>query len=73
MGDAALTMRGGEYAIHGTNRPGLDRRLRLAWLHPHVQQRYPGALRLVSIGTPVVVEQWTHHRTGEACPEPVRY
>ena len=44
MGVAALTMRGGEYAIHGTNNPRLDRRLRLARLHPHVQQRHPRAL-----------------------------
>ncbi len=37
MGEAALTLAGGEYAIHGTNVPTLDRRLRLLRLHPHVQ------------------------------------
>ena len=57
MGAAALTLRGGEYAIHGTNHPGIDRRLCLARLHPHVQCRHPRALRLVEVGTPVVVER----------------
>ena len=37
MGVAALTLSGGEYAIHGTNRPEIDRQVRLVWLHSHVQ------------------------------------
>src|SRR5712691_6144811 len=37
MGAAALTLSGGEYAI-GHEAAGLDRRLRVLWLHPHVQR-----------------------------------
>jgi lipoprotein-anchoring transpeptidase ErfK/SrfK len=57
MGAAALTLRGGEYAIHGTNRPqsiggfvssGCIR------MHNHdIVELY----RLVSVGTPVIVER----------------
>jgi lipoprotein-anchoring transpeptidase ErfK/SrfK len=57
MGDAALTMRGGEYAIHGTNNPGsiggfvsygcirmYNRDIRILY-------------RLADVGTPVIVEK----------------
>ena len=44
MGVAAMTLAGGEYAIHGTNVPGLGRRLRLLWLHPHAQRRHHRSL-----------------------------
>ena len=57
MGAAALTLSGGEYAIHGTNYAELGRRLRLVWLHPHVQ---PGR------GRPVRARQRRHHRGGHA-------
>ena len=39
MGVAAMTLAGGEYAIHGTN-TRLGRRLRLLRLHPHAQRRH---------------------------------
>ena len=38
LGVAAMTLSGGQYAIHGTNSPELDRRLRLLRLHPDVQR-----------------------------------
>ena len=57
MGVAALTMRGGEYAIHGTNRPasigGFVSHGCIRMHNSDIQQLY----RLVSVGTPVVVEQ----------------
>ena len=37
MGVAALTLTGGEYAIHGTNVPRSIGGYRLLWLHPHAQ------------------------------------
>jgi lipoprotein-anchoring transpeptidase ErfK/SrfK len=57
MGAAALTLRGGEYAIHGTNNPGSIGgfvsygciRMRNA----DIKTLY----RLVDVGTPVIVEQ----------------
>ena len=57
MGDAALTLRGGEYAIHGTNRPssigGFVSHGCIRMYNGDILELY----RLVSIGTPVVVEQ----------------
>lgn len=57
MGDAALTLRGGEYAIHGTNRPSSVGRFVshgcIRMFNSDIRQLY----RLVSIGTPVIVEE----------------
>ena len=57
MGAAALTMRGGEYAIHGTNRPasigGFVSHGCIRMYNNDIQELY----RLVSVGTPVLVEQ----------------
>ena len=57
MGAAALTLRGGEYAIHGTNRPELIGDFVshgcIRMYNSDIRELY----RLVSIGTPVVVEQ----------------
>jgi lipoprotein-anchoring transpeptidase ErfK/SrfK len=56
MGVAALTMRNGEYAIHGTNNPGsiggFVSHGCIRMYNSHVQELY----RLVNVGTPVVVE-----------------
>jgi lipoprotein-anchoring transpeptidase ErfK/SrfK len=50
-------MRGGEYAIHGTNRPasigGFVSHGCIRMYNSDIQQLY----RLVNVGTPVVVEQ----------------
>ena len=41
MGVAAMTLSGGgQYAIHGTNRPQIGRPFRVIRLHPHVQRRH---------------------------------
>ncbi len=57
MGAAALTMRGGEYAIHGTNRPDLIG----GFVSHGCIRMYNGDIRalyrLVAIGTRVVVER----------------
>ena len=57
MGDAALTLRGGEYAIHGTNRPASIGRFAshgcIRMYNRDIREIY----RLVNIGTPVIVEQ----------------
>lgn len=57
MGDAALTLRGGEYAIHGTNRPGSIGRFVshgcIRMYNSDIRELY----RLVHVGTTVVVEQ----------------
>jgi lipoprotein-anchoring transpeptidase ErfK/SrfK len=57
MGDAALTLRGGEYAIHGTNRPdligGFVSHGCIRMYNSNIRKLY----RLVDIGTPVIVEQ----------------
>ena len=57
MGAAALTLRGGEYAIHGTNRPeligGFVSHGCIRMYNSDIRELY----RLVAIGTPVVVEQ----------------
>jgi lipoprotein-anchoring transpeptidase ErfK/SrfK len=56
MGVAALTMRNGEYAIHGTNNPGsiggFVSHGCIRMYNSHVQELY----RLVNVGTPVIVE-----------------
>ncbi len=57
MGEAALTLRGGEYAIHGTNRPGS-----IGGFVSHGCIRMYNSdirelFRLVEVGTPVVVEE----------------
>ena len=54
MGVAVLGLDRGNYAIHGTNNC-LDRRLRLARLHPHVQRRHPRPVRGVPAGAEVYV------------------
>jgi lipoprotein-anchoring transpeptidase ErfK/SrfK len=57
MGEAALTLRGGEYAIHGTNRPSSIGHFAshgcIRMYNSDIRELY----RLVSIGTPVVVEE----------------
>jgi lipoprotein-anchoring transpeptidase ErfK/SrfK len=57
MGEAALTLRGGEYAIHGTNRPasigGFVSYGCIRMYNSDIQELY----RLVNIGTPVIVER----------------
>ena len=57
MGAAALTLRGGEYAIHGTNRPasigGFVSYGCIRMYNSDIIELY----RLVNIGTPVIVER----------------
>ena len=57
MGAAALTLCGGEYAIHGTNRPeligGFVSHGCIRMYNSDIRELY----RLVDIGTPVVVER----------------
>lgn len=57
MGEAALTMRGGEYAIHGTNRPqsigGFVSYGCIRMYNSDIRELYS----LVDIGTPVIVER----------------
>ena len=57
MGVAALTMRGGEYAIHGTNNPasigGFVSYGCIRMYNSDIRKLY----RLVDIGTPVIVEK----------------
>jgi lipoprotein-anchoring transpeptidase ErfK/SrfK len=57
MGAAALTLRGGEYAIHGTNRPasigGFVSYGCIRMYNRDIVELY----RLVAVGTPVIVEQ----------------
>ena len=57
MGAAALTLRGGEYAIHGTNRPdligGFVSHGCIRMYNSDIRALY----RLVAIGTPVIVER----------------
>lgn len=56
MGEAALTLRGGEYAIHGTNRPssvgGFVSHGCIRMYNEDILELY----RLVKVGTPVIVE-----------------
>jgi lipoprotein-anchoring transpeptidase ErfK/SrfK len=57
MGAAALTLRGGEYAIHGTNRPssigGFVSHGCIRMYNSDIRELYS----LVAVGTPVIVEQ----------------
>ncbi len=57
MGDAALTMRGGDYAIHGTNNPrsigGFVSYGCIRMFNRDIRELY----RMVDVGTPVIVEQ----------------
>ena len=57
MGDAALTLRGGEYAIHGTNHPeligGFVSHGCIRMYNSDIRELY----RLVAVGTPVIVER----------------
>ena len=57
MGAAALTLRGGEYAIHGTNRPasigGFVSYGCIRMYNRDIVELY----RLVAVGTPVIVER----------------
>ena len=57
MGAAALTLRGGEYAIHGTNNPrsigGFVSHGCIRMYNSDIRELY----RLVDVGTPVIVER----------------
>jgi lipoprotein-anchoring transpeptidase ErfK/SrfK len=57
MGEAALTLRGGEYAIHGTNHPeligGFVSHGCIRMYNADIRALY----RLVAVGTPVIVER----------------
>jgi lipoprotein-anchoring transpeptidase ErfK/SrfK len=57
MGEAALTLRGGEYAIHGTNKPqsigGFVSYGCIRMYNHDIRELY----RLVDVGTPVIVER----------------
>jgi lipoprotein-anchoring transpeptidase ErfK/SrfK len=57
MGEAALTLRGGEYAIHGTNRPssigGFVSHGCIRMYNSDIRELF----RLVNVGTSVVVEE----------------
>jgi lipoprotein-anchoring transpeptidase ErfK/SrfK len=57
MGAAALTLRGGEYAIHGTNRPqSIGHFVSYGCIRMYnrdIRELY----RLVAIGTPVIVQE----------------
>jgi lipoprotein-anchoring transpeptidase ErfK/SrfK len=57
MGAAALTLRGGEYAIHGTNRPeSIGRFVSAGCIRMH-NRDIVELYRLVGVGTPVLVER----------------
>jgi lipoprotein-anchoring transpeptidase ErfK/SrfK len=57
MGEAALTLRGGEYAIHGTNRPqsvgGFVSHGCIRMYNRDIRQLF----QMVQVGTPVIVER----------------
>jgi lipoprotein-anchoring transpeptidase ErfK/SrfK len=57
MGDAALTMRGGVYAIHGTNKPGSIGGFVSYGCIRMYNQDIRDLYRLVRVGTPVLVEE----------------
>lgn len=57
MGDAALTMRGGEYAIHGTNNPASVGGFVSSGCIRMYNQDIRALYQMVSVGTPVVIEQ----------------
>ena len=56
MGAAALTMRGGDYAIHGTNRPGSIGGFVSHGCIRMYNQDIRTLYSMVSVGTPVIVE-----------------
>ncbi|HMJ41712.1 MAG TPA: L,D-transpeptidase [Pseudolabrys sp.] len=57
MGAAALTLRGGEYAIHGTNRPeSIGRFVSSGCIRMH-NRDIVELYSLVGVGTPVLVER----------------
>jgi lipoprotein-anchoring transpeptidase ErfK/SrfK len=57
MGEAALTLRGGEYAIHGTNRPqSIGGFVSYGCIRMH-NRDIVELYRLVAVGTPVIVER----------------
>ena len=57
MGAAALTLRGGEYAIHGTNRPeSIGRFVSAGCIRMH-NRDIVELYGLVGVGTPVLVER----------------
>jgi lipoprotein-anchoring transpeptidase ErfK/SrfK len=57
MGAAALTLRGGEYAIHGTNRPESIGRFASAGCIRMHNRDIVELYGLVGVGTPVLVER----------------
>jgi lipoprotein-anchoring transpeptidase ErfK/SrfK len=57
MGAAALTLGGGEYAIHGTNRPSSVGRFVSHGCIRMYNHDIRELFRLVSVGTPVIVQQ----------------
>jgi lipoprotein-anchoring transpeptidase ErfK/SrfK len=57
MGVAALTLRGGEYAIHGTNRPSsIGKFISHGCIRMH-NRDIVELYRMVRVGTPVIVER----------------
>jgi lipoprotein-anchoring transpeptidase ErfK/SrfK len=56
MGAAALTLRGGEYAIHGTNRPGSIGRFVSHGCIRMYNRDIRTLYSMVPVGTPVIVE-----------------
>ena len=57
MGVAALTLRGGEYAIHGTNDPGSIGRFVSHGCIRMYNADISALYRMVAVGTPVIVER----------------
>jgi lipoprotein-anchoring transpeptidase ErfK/SrfK len=57
MGVAALTMRDGEYAIHGTNNPASIGGFVSSGCIRMYNQDIRALFQMVSVGTPVVIEQ----------------
>jgi len=57
MGAAALTLRGGEYAIHGTNRPASIGHFVSYGCIRMYNRDIVNLFRLVAVGTPVIVER----------------
>lgn len=57
MGAAALTLKGGDYAIHGTNKPGSIGGFVSYGCIRMFNRDIVELYRLVDIGTPVIVEQ----------------
>lgn len=57
MGIAALTLRGGEYAIHGTNRPSSIGHFASHGCIRMYNRDIVALYRMVDIGTPVIIER----------------